>query len=66
MTTRSQKIFDGGDRARIAGKYVPVMKKPRMDSLERLNAKWANARQARRDVAVGVEDSDVDRPNGHT
>ncbi|KAH0832571.1 putative pseudouridylate synthase [Fonsecaea pedrosoi] len=44
---RSQKVFDGSSRARISGRYVPVMKKPRMDTLEVLNAKWAKSREAR-------------------
>jgi tRNA pseudouridine38/39 synthase len=45
---RSQKVFDGSGRARIQGRYVSVMKKPRMDSLETLNAKWLKSRNARR------------------
>ena len=44
---RSQRVFDGSDRPKMQGKYVPVMKKPRMDSLEVLNAKWLKSRQAR-------------------
>ncbi|OAL26207.1 hypothetical protein AYO22_04385 [Fonsecaea multimorphosa] len=44
---RSQKVFDGSSRARNSGRYVPVMKKPRMDTLEVLNAKWAKSREAR-------------------
>lgn len=49
---RSQKIFDGGDRGRIKGRYVPVAKKPKMDTLEVLNAKYAN----RRKTAAGAND----------
>jgi tRNA pseudouridine38/39 synthase len=45
---RSQKIFDGSGRARMQGRYVPVMKTLRMDSLEVLNAKWLKGRNARR------------------
>ncbi|KIW65923.1 tRNA pseudouridine(38-40) synthase [Phialophora macrospora] len=45
---RSQKVFDGSGRARMQGRYVPVMKKPRMESLEVLNAKWLKGRNARR------------------
>ena len=37
----SQKVFQGGDGPRFAGKYVPVMLKPRMESVEVLNAKYA-------------------------
>ncbi|KAJ9633048.1 pseudouridine synthase deg1 [Knufia peltigerae] len=52
--SRSQKLFQGGDNARIAGKYVPVMQKPKMDTLEALNAKFANGKKVRRDARNGV------------
>ncbi|KAJ9610257.1 pseudouridine synthase deg1 [Cladophialophora chaetospira] len=45
---RTQKVFDGSSRARIQGRYVSVMNKPKMDSLEVLNAKWLKSRNARR------------------
>ncbi len=45
---RSQKVFDGSGKARIQGRYLSVMRKPRMDSLEVLNAKWSKTRNARR------------------
>ena len=56
--SRSQKIFDGGDGARVAGTYVPVMQKPRVRSLEEQNATFLAGRQARRDAraAADVED----------
>ena len=38
---RSQKVFQGGDGPRMAGKYVAVMEKPRMESVEIINAKYA-------------------------
>ncbi|CAF9923638.1 MAG: hypothetical protein ALECFALPRED_002513 [Alectoria fallacina] len=37
----SQKIFQGGDGPRFVGKYVPVMQKPRMESVEAINARYA-------------------------
>lgn len=37
----SQKVFQGGDGPSLRGKYVPVMRKPRMDSVEAINAKYA-------------------------
>ncbi|KAK5475400.1 pseudouridine synthase deg1 [Exophiala xenobiotica] len=49
---RSQKVFQGADNARLGGRYIPVMQKPKMDPLHLLNAKWANGRQARRDPAA--------------
>ena len=38
---RSQKVFLGGDGAKRVGKYIPVMQKPRMESVEAINAKYA-------------------------
>lgn len=37
----SQKVFHGGDGPRFGGKYVPVMQKPRMESVEAINARYA-------------------------
>ena len=39
--TKSQKVFDGGDTPRLQGTYVPVMKKPLMESVEVINEKYA-------------------------
>ncbi|KAJ9643634.1 pseudouridine synthase deg1 [Coniosporium tulheliwenetii] len=59
---RSTRVFDGGDTARLAGKYIPVMQKERMESVEVINAKYAakkgldqRALQARQ---VNEEDGD--------
>lgn len=40
--SKSQKVFDGGDTPRLQGTYIPVMKKPMMDSIEVINQKYAN------------------------
>ena len=37
----SQKIFVGGNAPRLAGRYVPVLERPRMESVEVANAKYA-------------------------
>lgn len=37
----SQKVFQGGDGPRFVGTYVPVMRKPRMESVEVVNARYA-------------------------
>ena len=37
----SQKVFQGGDGPRFVGNYVPVMRKPRMESVEVINARYA-------------------------
>lgn len=36
-----QKVFQGGDGPRCRGRYVPVMRKPRNDSVEVINARYA-------------------------
>lgn len=52
--TRSAKVFDGGDGARTVGKYVPVMRKPKLDSLEEQNEKWAKTRGWKRELKKGI------------
>ena len=37
----SQKVFQGGDGPRFVGGYVPVMQRPRMESVEVINARYA-------------------------
>ena len=37
----SQKVFQGGNAPRFVGTYVPVMRKPRLESVEVLNARYA-------------------------
>ncbi|KAL2069953.1 hypothetical protein VTL71DRAFT_14633 [Oculimacula yallundae] len=39
--TRSQKVFDGGDQPRMAGNYIPVMRKIKMDTVEVINERYA-------------------------
>ena len=39
-TRDSQKVFSGGDSARLVGKYIPVLEKPRMESVEIINARY--------------------------
>lgn len=38
---KSTKVFDGGDGPRLVGKYVPVMQKEKMDTVEIINARYA-------------------------
>lgn len=37
---RSQKVYLGGDSPRLAGNYIPVLSKPRMDSIETINSRY--------------------------
>ena len=50
VKTRSQKIFDGRETPRMAGRYVPVMQKPRLESVEAQNAKYRAGKGARKDL----------------
>ncbi|KAL8994633.1 MAG: hypothetical protein Q9169_005455 [Polycauliona sp. 2 TL-2023] len=36
----SQKIYQGGDASRLVGKYIPVLQRPRMETVEVINAKY--------------------------
>lgn len=38
---RSQRIFDGSNAPRLAGRYVPILQRPRMESVGIANAKYA-------------------------
>lgn len=37
----SQKVYKGGDGPRFVGNYIPVLSKPRMDSIEEINSRHA-------------------------
>lgn len=38
---RSQRVFDGGNGPRLQGTYIPVMQKPKMESVDVINEKYA-------------------------
>lgn len=40
VKARSQKVFEGAGRARLAGRYTPLMNRRQMDTLDVLNAKY--------------------------
>ena len=40
VETTSQKLFTGGEASKLAGRYVPVLERPRAETVEALNAKW--------------------------
>ena len=39
-TSTSTRIFLGGNEARLAGRYVPVMERPRGEGVEGVNRRW--------------------------
>ncbi|KAL8951379.1 MAG: hypothetical protein Q9222_002657 [Ikaeria aurantiellina] len=38
--TVSQKVYMGGDSTRLAGKYITVLQRPRMETVDAINAKY--------------------------
>ena len=50
VKVRSQKLFDGGDAVRRVGKYVPVMQKAKLASVDTQNAKYRAGKGARKRV----------------
>jgi len=42
----SQQVFAGGDGPRLAGRYTPVLQRPRMESVEVINARYAKRKKA--------------------
>jgi tRNA pseudouridine38/39 synthase len=55
ITYRSQKLFDGSETARMAGKYIPVMEKPKMDTVDVQNAKYRDGKGSRREIRKAQE-----------
>ncbi|KAL8682073.1 MAG: hypothetical protein Q9186_001862 [Xanthomendoza sp. 1 TL-2023] len=42
----SQKVYQGGDASRPFGKYAPVLKRPRMETVDVINAKYLKRKGA--------------------
>ncbi|KAL8765848.1 MAG: hypothetical protein Q9209_007207 [Squamulea sp. 1 TL-2023] len=38
--TDSQKVYQGGDAARLVGKYTPILERTRMETVDAINAKY--------------------------
>ncbi|KKA23597.1 Pseudouridylate synthase 3 [Rasamsonia emersonii CBS 393.64] len=49
---RSQKVFYGGNEAKLGGKYVPVMEKKKLDPVEVLNARYLASKERRAEKSV--------------
>jgi tRNA pseudouridine38/39 synthase len=54
-TYRSQKLFDGSETARMAGKYIKVMEKPKMETVDVQNARYRTGKGNRRDIRRAQE-----------
>jgi tRNA pseudouridine38/39 synthase len=55
VTYRSQKLFDGSESARMAGKYIPVMEKPKMETVDVQNARYRDGKGSRREIRKAQE-----------
>ncbi|KAK4228346.1 pseudouridylate synthase [Podospora fimiseda] len=42
--SKSQRVYEGGNTARVGGAYVPVLKRPLMPTPAEINEKWAQSR----------------------
>lgn len=49
-TYRSRKVFDGSETARRVGKYIPIMEKPKMDTVDVQNARYREGKGSRREM----------------
>ncbi len=45
---QSIRVFQGDDASRGRGKYVPIMKKERLEPVEVLNARWVEKKGVKR------------------
>lgn len=48
---KGQKVFVGSEEPRIGGKYIPVMEKRKMDTVEVQNARWRASKERKTDQA---------------
>ncbi|KAJ9664023.1 pseudouridine synthase deg1 [Neophaeococcomyces mojaviensis] len=56
VKSRSQKVFEGGGKARLVGDYQPLMQRRPMDTLEVLNARYlTTVKGARRFAGRGMD-----------
>ncbi len=55
VTYRSQKLFDGSETARMAGKYIPIMQKPKMETVDVQNANYRSGKGSRREIRKARE-----------
>ncbi|KAL9044431.1 MAG: hypothetical protein Q9214_002432 [Letrouitia sp. 1 TL-2023] len=53
VQTESQKVFQGGDGPRSAGKYIPILKRPRMETVSAINERYV--KKKRLNSTVGSE-----------
>ncbi|KAK4542022.1 hypothetical protein LTR36_007222 [Oleoguttula mirabilis] len=57
---RSDRVFDGSDRPRTVGKYIPIMQRARMETPEVVNARYAVRKGLTPRSAGSGETVDVD------
>ncbi|GAB7349402.1 hypothetical protein MBLNU459_g8519t3 [Dothideomycetes sp. NU459] len=55
---RSVRVYDGGNSARPVGKYVPVMQKARMESVDVINARYAERKGLDKNKSWSTQQAD--------
>ncbi|KAK4695737.1 tRNA pseudouridine38/39 synthase, partial [Lecanoromycetidae sp. Uapishka_2] len=58
----SQKVFQGGNGPRLVGRYISVLEKPRMGSVEEINKKYAERKGFDQKGRASGQISDQDAP----
>lgn len=51
----SEKVFLGGDSCKLVGKYVPIMERPRLDSVEMINRRYVKRMEAQGKKVWGAD-----------
>ncbi|KAK2805234.1 hypothetical protein FQN50_006259 [Emmonsiellopsis sp. PD_5] len=58
LQNRSQKVFYGGNEGKFGGKYVPLMQRQRLETVEVINARYLNRPSKKATVNSGGDISD--------
>lgn len=53
VQTESQKVFQGGDSPRSAGKYIPILKRSRMETVSAINERYVKKMRLNSTVGPG-------------
>ncbi|KAJ5103561.1 hypothetical protein N7532_004090 [Penicillium argentinense] len=56
---RGAKVWLGSDEARVGGKYIPVMQKPKLDPVPVQNARWLASKQRKMAAKEEAEKAEV-------
>ncbi|KAL8781305.1 MAG: hypothetical protein Q9213_006080 [Squamulea squamosa] len=60
MNLDSQKVYQGGDVARLVGRYTPILERPRMETVDAINAKYLQRKGLDPPIRNGARSSMVE------